>query len=370
MRIGINARFLIPDKLEGIGWYSYQILKRMVEQHPEHDYFFFYDRKHENFLIQHPSVRHIVVAPPARHPVLWFFWFECSLPRALSIHKIDRMFHPDGYCSLHSAVPQMMVVHDLAYIHFPNLVPFLVRLYYQLFVPRQLQKARRLFAVSNATAADIQQHFPECSSKISIAFNGVRQTFRPLNEASQKEIQQRFSSGQPYFLFVGAIHPRKNVDGLIKAFHFFKEKSGSSMKLIIVGRRAWHYENFNRLVQSSPYQEDIIILDYMGSEELANITASAFAVVQPSFLEGFGVPVLEALYCDIPVIVSNRFSLPEVAGPGAYLFNPDKIEELSDQFILAIKDPRRSERIEMGRLHRTHFNWDQSAESIYQGIVS
>ncbi|MBK9109406.1 MAG: glycosyltransferase family 4 protein [Saprospiraceae bacterium] len=370
MRIGVNARFLLPEKLEGIGWYSYQILKRMVDQHPEHEYFFFYDRKQNNLLLQHPSIHHIVVSPPARHPLLWYFWFEWSLPAAFKKNKINCVFHPDGYCSLSANIPQVMVVHDLAYLHFPEQVPLLVRKYYQYFVPRQIKKANHLIAVSKATASDIAEHFPEMASKISIGYNGVRECFKPLDDVQQKEIRQQFSQGVPYSLFVGAIHPRKNVTGLIHAFEIFKTNTGSEMKLMIVGRKAWFVQDFEKTINTSAFKTDIILLDYMQSLELAKITASAFAVVQPSFLEGFGVPVLEALNCDIPVLVADCFSLPEVAGPGAYLFDPYKPPEIAEQMEIALKDSHRAEKIQLGRTHRTQFDWDKSAEIIYFQIIS
>lgn len=369
MRIGVNARFLLPDKLEGIGWYSYQVLKRMVESHPEHEYFFFYDRKLNNLLIQHPSIKHIVVSPPARHPFLWYLWFEWALPASFKKNKINCAFHPDGFCSLNVNIPQIMVVHDLAYLHFPEQVPMLVKKYYQYFVPRQLKKADHLIAVSKATAYDLSQHFPDTAIKTSIAYNGVRKCFKPFNLDQQNEIRKKFSKGVSYFLFVGAIHPRKNVTALIRAFEIFKTNTGSDMKLIIVGRKAWFVEDFEKVFLNSVFKSDIIILDYLQSNELAEITASAFAVIQPSFLEGFGVPVLEALHCDIPVLVSNCFSLPEVAGPGAYLFDPYKPAEIAEQMVLAANDSHRNERIQLGRTHKAQFDWDQSAESIYKQIL-
>lgn len=104
----------------------------------------------------------------------------------------------------------------------------------------------------------------------------------------------------------------------------------------------------------------------METEQLALVTASAFAAINPSLLEGFGVPVLEALYCDIPVLVSNVFSLPEVAGPGAYLFDPNDVESIAQTMLESINDPRRAERIDLGRVHRNQFDWKKSAEHIYQ----
>lgn len=365
MRIGINARFLIKDKLEGIGWYTYNIMQRMVINHPEHEYIFFFDREPDPSFIFNDSVKAVKLFPPARHPFLWYVWFELSIPNAIKKYKIDIFFSPDGYASLSATIPQFLVVHDLAFVHYPHHVPYFVRKYYQWFVPRQLLKAQYLFAVSKATKLDIvtQFHIPE--SKISIAYNGVRNEFKPLNEDEKKSVKQEFSHGKNYFLFVGAIHPRKNIANLIRAFDRFKQITSSEILLMIVGRKAWLTKETEDVYRDSIHKNDIIFYPYFNTDSLAKITASAFYAVNPSFLEGFGVPILEALYCDVPVMVSNRFSLPEVAGPGALVFNPANIEEISEAMIHAIDDPDRANRIEMGRIHREQFNWEQAAESIY-----
>ncbi|MBV6473674.1 MAG: D-inositol-3-phosphate glycosyltransferase [Saprospiraceae bacterium] len=370
MRIAINARFLTTPRLEGIGWYTYEIVKRMIERHPEHEYLLLYDRKVSQPLIVHPSAKAIVCRPPARHPLLWMAWFECTLPMALHRTQADVFFSPDGYCSLRTRVPQCMVVHDLAYLHFPLHVPALVHAYYRNFVPRQLQKAEHLFAVSDATRKDIIRWFPRCSGKISIAYNGVRNCFHPLDEPTQAEVRREYAGGAEYFLFVGAIHPRKNVETLVRAFGMFKSKTGSNTKLVIAGRLAWHTGNFLAELKASASRSDIIILNYLDGDTLARVTASAVAVVQPSLLEGFGVPVLEALNCDIPVIVSDRFSLPEVGGPGAFTFPAEDAHALAACLESALQIAGRESRIALGRSHRVQFDWDRSAEHIYGHLLS
>lgn len=366
MIIAVNARFLIQGRLEGIGWYSYQILKNMVENHPEHQYIFFFDRNYDPEFIFNDSVKPVVLRPPARHPFLWFWWFERSLPKALKAYKAAVFFSPDAYLSLSVDIPQYLVVHDLAYLHFPKQVPFLVRMYYQYFVPRQIEKAKHIFAVSEATRQDIVTHFNCAPEKISIAYNGVRSLFKPLSEEIQEEVRTRYSQSKKYFLFVGAIHPRKNVAKLIQAFDLFCLKTKADFQLLIVGRKAWMTDETEAVWQNSPNKSRIQFYSYMDTEQLTLVTASAFAAINPSLLEGFGVPVLEAINCDVPVLVSNVFSLPEVAGPGAYLFDPNDVESIAQTMLESINDPRRAERIDLGRVHRNLFDWKKSAEHIYQ----
>ncbi|MBL7819583.1 MAG: glycosyltransferase family 4 protein [Saprospiraceae bacterium] len=369
MKIAVNARFLIQGKLEGIGWYSYQILKNIVESHPEHQYIFFFDRSYDPEFIFNDSVKPVVLRPPARHPFLWYWWFEKALPKALKVCNADVFFSPDAYLSLSVDIPQYLVVHDLAYIHYPEQVPFLVRMYYQYFVPRQIEKARHIFAVSEATRQDIVTRFNCAPEKISIAYNGVRSLFKPISEEIQEDVRARYSQSKKYFLFVGAIHPRKNVAKLIQAFDLFCLKTKADFQLLIVGRKAWMTDETEAVWQNSPNKSRIQFYSYMDTEQLALVTASAFAAINPSLLEGFGVPVLEALNCDVPVLVSNCFSLPEVAGPGAYIFDPNDLEDIAIAMIQSIDDPKRTQRIEAGAIHRMQFNWQHTAEHIYNTLI-
>ncbi|HEX5625850.1 MAG TPA: glycosyltransferase family 1 protein, partial [Saprospiraceae bacterium] len=369
LRIAVNARFLIKGRLEGIGWYSYQVLKHMVGRHPEHEYLFFFDRPYDPEFVFNDSVTPIVLHPPARHPILWYLWFEWAIPRALKRHRADVFFSPDGYGSMHTGIPQYIVVHDLAFLHFPEQVPFWVRKYYQYFVPRHLRKAKRLFAVSQATKNDIVRQLGISSESISIAYNGVREEFKPLDPMDCQLVWKQYSQGQPYFLYVGAIHPRKNIMSLIRAFDRFKRSSSSDIMLLLVGRKAWQNKELEQAYENAEFKEDILFLPYLDTVELAKVTGAAFAAVNPSWLEGFGVPILEALACDVPVIVSSAFSLPEVGGPGALLFDPASVEQLTHALALEASGKDRQERIALGRMHKKNFDWKQTSEAIYRAIL-
>lgn len=369
MRIAVNARFLLSGKLEGIGWYSFEVLRRMTKKHPEHEFIFVFDRPFSEEFIFGDNVIPVVLQPPARHPILWYIWFEWRIPDLLKKLDVDMFLSPDGYCSLRSTIPQYLVMHDLAYIHYPKQIKFAARHFYKYFVPKYLNKASHVFAVSNATKQDILQHTTLNSAHVSVAYNGCRDSFVPIDESQKQKIKDDYTKGHDYFLFVGAMHPRKNVDQLIRAFDHFKQKDKTSHKLVLVGRMAWYSEKISEAYESSRYKSDIIFCDYMATETLVKITGAATAAICPSFLEGFGVPIAEALFCDVAVIVSDRFSLPEVGGPGAYLINPDDYISISEAMSQVIHDPLLEKRIELGRIHRKQFSWDQTAELIYYRIM-
>ncbi len=355
------------QRLEGLGWYSFQIIKRIVESQPEHDYYFLFDREpHKEFLF-HPSIKPIVVRPQARHPFLWYLWFEWSVPGILKQYEIDLFLSPDGFCSLKAECPQIMIVHDLAHEHYPDQVPFLVGKYYHYFVPKYIEKADYIFAVSQATKDDIIRHYAVREDKIGLAYNGCRDEFRPITEESKNAVRNKITSGNPYFLFVGAMHPRKNVHGLIKAFSQAKKEYHLSEHLVLIGRKAWLSDEIKSAYETSEVKDEIHFLPYQNTDQLAAITAAAAALVMPSFLEGFGVPVLEALHCDVPVMVSSTFSLPEVGGPGAIFFDPHSVGSIAKALGQKILD--KEDRIRMGEEHRKKFSWDDTADLIYQKII-
>ena len=148
MKIAVNTRFLIKNKLEGIGWFTYESLKRITRQHPEHEFVFLFDRPYAEEFIFSDNVTGRVLFPPARHPLLWYWWFEYSVTAALKQIKPDIFLSTDGYLSLACQVPQVIVMHDLAFEHFPDHVNALTARYYRHFTPKFAKKANRIATVS------------------------------------------------------------------------------------------------------------------------------------------------------------------------------------------------------------------------------
>lgn len=368
MKIGLNGRFLINGKLEGIGWFCHEVIQRMTRWYPQHEFIIFFDRPVSKNFIFSENVSLIVVNPPARHPLLWYWWFEHAIPKAIKENNIDIFISMDGFCSLSLEIPQHMVIHDLAYLHFPDQIKWSHKIFYQKYIPKYLAKAVRLYANSNATKEDVVKSLNISSEKIDICFSGCKEMFIPLTTNEKNVVQNKYSNNCPYFVFVGALHPRKNVQGMIQAFDKFKRNNSRNFKLIIVGRKAWMTGIIEKTYNESQSKRDIIFLENLNDKELAKITASAYASISPSFLEGFGVPVLEALYCDVPVLCSNTFSLPEIAGPGAELFDPHNINSIVEAMNRICDETKIETRIELGRNHRTKFSWDKTAKVLCKRI--
>ena len=367
MKIAVNTRFLLKNKLEGIGRVTFELLKRIVANHPEDEFVFFFDRKYDEQFIFGKNVTPIVLQPPTRHPILIYTWFEFAVKNALKKYQPDVFFSTDGFCCLGTDVKTIVMVHDLAYAHFPEQVSFFVKKFYQRYQPKYLQKANHILTVSNFVKNDIVEKIKIPNAKIDVVYNGCNESFQPLDEISQKEILKKYSDVNPYFFYVGAVHPRKNVHRLIEAFDNFKNKTDAPHQLLIAGRFAWQTGEVKSAYDNAKHQKEIHFLGFVSDEELPKLMASAFALVYPSMFEGFGLPLLEAMNCDVPVITSNVSSMPEVAGDAGILINPNNVAEIENAMLEIFQNKKiRSEMIEKGRMQREKFNWDKSARKVYQ----
>ncbi len=363
--IAVNTRFLLPDKLEGIGWFTHEVARRLVEWHPEWRFVFLFDRPFDRKFLFGSNVSGIVVPPPARHPLLWYLWFEWTLPAALRRCGADIFFSPDGFCSLSSSVKTAMVTHDLAHLHFPAEIPRMARWYYDHYVPRYLRHANAVVTVSEFTKADMVQRYGIAASKISVSCNGCREGFLPLSVESQAAVRAKYSAGQPYFLYVGAVHPRKNVHRLIQAFDRFKAITGAPVKLLIGGRFTWQTGIIRSAWEAAAFREDITFMGYVPENELPALTAAALALTYVSLFEGFGVPLLEAMHCDTPVLTSNVSSLPEVAGEAALKVDPESVEAIANALTRLYQEEKlRTALIVAGRQQRTRYSWDAAARVV------
>lgn len=369
MRIAINTRFLIKDKLEGIGIYTHELSKNLVQLLPEHDFYFLFDRPFSSDFIFGNNVQPLVVSPPARHPFLWYWWFEYSIPKVFQQNKIDVFFSPDGFCSLSTNIKQILTIHDIGFERFPEHTPFLVRNYYRHFTAKYCHKAQRIFTVSKFTKQEISTVYNIPSNKIEVAYNAFENT----SNSSSKNVHQidsRLSSQIPYFIFVGAVHPRKNVLGLLKAFEYFKSNFSQQHQLVIVGRKAWLNKNVEDFYQKMRFKNDVVWIEQIQREDLIHLTQQSFAMVYPSWYEGFGIPVLEAMQLGVPVIASNTTSLPEITGDAALLISPNETIEIAMAMQRLIEDKMlRNQLIEKGKKQAQQFIWKTSAMKIANALT-
>ena len=366
MRIGINARLFVKGKMDGIAWYAYEIVRRLVKGHPEHEFVFFHDRPCLEEFIFGPNVRTVVLSPKARHPVLWFWFFEISLKKALRKESIDVFFSPDGFICLHSPVRTVDIIHDINFEHFPNFLRFSHRLYYRHFFPKFAQKADSLATVSAFCRQDISQTYRIPEQKIKVIGNAAAEDFFPIGQEEAEAVRRQWTYGRPFFVFVGTINPRKNILNQLKAYNSFRQRGHDAVLLFAGSKRHWTHA-MEQCRRSLEFAGDIVFTDYIPTVELNRILASAAALLYVSSFEGFGVPILEAFATRTPVITSRTTAMPEVAGDAALLTDPTDIQSITDAMELVFTHPEKArELVRKGEERLSLFSWDQSAEKLWE----
>ena len=368
MRIAINTRFLLSNKMEGFGWYTFEIVKRLVENHPEHEFIFFFDRPYDQKYIFGKNVTPIVLSPPARHPLLFIIWFEFAVYRALKKYKADVFFSPDGYLSLRSKIPQVGVIHDLNFEHYPNDIPFLPRNYLKYFFPKFAQKAAKIITVSNYSKKDIVETYGIKEDKIVVAWNSASEVFQPLEEYQKELIQNKYTNGKPYFLFVGALHPRKNVTRLLEAYSIYRQSENAVFELVIVGAELWKNVSFNVEI-SEDVKNTVHFTGHLLLDELAKVMGAASVFTFVPYFEGFGIPLVEAMRCGTPILSANLTSLPEIAEDAALYCNPFDVIDISEKLIeIAENKELRLSLTKKGLSRIQDFSWDNSSKIVWDEL--
>lgn len=371
MKIAVNTRLLLKDRLEGIGWFSHECLSRIVRQHPEHQFYFLFDRKYDDSFVYAPNVIPIVAYPQARHPYLWYLFFEVGVPYQLRRIRPDLFLSTDGWVPTRAqAVPMVDVIHDLNFVHQPDFIEKkTVKRYYDRFFPQFAQRADRIATVSEFTRQDIHQQYGIPLSKIDVVYNGANEVFRPLTLSEQTQVKAQYTQGCDYFLFVGLIHKRKNLANIFRAFDAFKKSQDSNAKLVVVGDKKWWQGEIEDTYLAMQYRDEVIMMGRQQRDTLARLYASARALVYASLFEGFGIPIVEAFRAETAVITSNVTSMPEVAGDAAAIVDPASVDEITAAMArLWNEDEYRQSLIEKGRARRELFSWEQTADKLWKTI--
>ena len=370
MVIAVNTRFLLTGYLEGYGYFIYESFKRIVKNNPQHQFVFIFDRPHNEQFVFAPNITSVIAGPPARHPLLWKLWYDIKVPAILRKVKADVFVSCDGFCSLHTKVPQCLVVHDLSFLHFPSFIKKSHLLYYRRNTPKFLAKASRVATVSEFSKRDIEKTYHIVTGKTEVVYSAAKEIFKPVTAAVKIEAKEKYTAGKEYFLYTGSIHPRKNLMNLLKAFSLFKKRQQTGMKLVLAGRLAWKYESFTKSLETYKYRNDVVLTGYIEEQELSRLTGAAYAMVYPSLFEGFGVPVLEAMQCGVPVITSSDTSMQEIAKEAALYAAPGDINEIAEKMMLIYKDENLKKQLtEKGKLVAAQYSWDKTAELLWDSIL-
>lgn len=369
MKIAVNTRLLLKDRLEGIGQFTFETLQRITRLHPEHQFFFLFDRKYDESFLFSDNVTPIVAHPQARHPYLWYLFFEYGIPLKIRKIKPDLFLSTDGWIPTKLEVPVVNVIHDLNFLHHPGFVPPVVRRYYDRFFPKFARNATRLATVSEYSRQDIIHSFHVDSEKVDVVFSGNNPAYKPLTMEQQNQVRLKYTDGNDFFLFVGLIHKRKNLDNIFRAFDIFKDRCACATKLVVVGEKKWWAGEIEDTYLKMRHREDVLLLGRQPLEVVCELTASSIAMVYTSLFEGFGLPIVDSFNAHVPIITSNVTAMPEIAGDAAILVDPQSPDQLAEAMGCLQQDKcLRNTLIEKAIVRKGLFTWDRTAELLWKTI--
>lgn len=369
MKVAVNCWILRNKELDGIGYFTINAVSRMIRDNPGTHFQILCDKKIKEAYFDFENVSKHHIFPPFRHPLLYFFYMELVLPFFLWKYQPNVFLSVDGILSLLSPCKQVAIIHDINFEHNPKDLKLKNRIYYRFFFKRFAHKAKRIATVSDYSKSDIARYYkidPSTIDNVSCASGGQ---FRPHSLKEVSIVRNKWSGDKPYFFFVGSMHPRKNIQRLIAAFNIFKLETQADCKLLLGGSILWSGSAITEVYINSAFREDIIFTGRLSETDLQSLLGSALALTFVPVFEGFGMPLVEAMECGIPIICSNITSLPEVAGDAAITVDPYDIDAIASAMKQVYVDPElRKQLIERGYKQKKHFSWDKTSKLLWETI--
>ena len=374
--IGLNAHLLSLQQTyrgAGISWYIYNLLGHLAANQDAHPL------RYTVFLNDHtfsapPPLRLRYGAFPTHHPLARILWEQLIQPWILRRTGIDLLHALAFVAPVATPCPFVTTIYDLSFMRYPEAFKPWNRFYLQTFTRKSAERAQAIITISESTRQDVIRFFGVRPEKVQTVHCGVDTGFQELSPAEVEAFRQRQGLPEKFIMYLGTLEPRKNVAGLIRAYAAWQKADQAAPKLFVCGGKGWYYQEVFELVNQLNLAGSVIFPGYVPQEDLRFWYNAATMLVYPSFFEGFGLPVLEAMACGTPVITSNLSSLPEVAGDAAQLINPNDHEALTQamQQIFNDAELRQSMR-EKGLLQKTKFSWQETARktnAIYAQILA
>lgn len=363
MRVAILAD-PIDNQSAGVHTFTREMINSLLRCDKANEYLLFRRKRTPAFegarSIAIPRLRWTLI-----FPVLRLFLIFGRLAGRL---KVNVVIEPAyfGPFFMPRRVKRVTVIHDLTPLKFPEHHRWYNQVLHNLFLRRIMKKADLIITNSENSRQDIIRQFPFTEERVEKIYLGYDASFSP---DIRPEVLEQYGIKVPYFLFVSTIEPRKNLSLLLSAYHRFRMNNPMPVQLVIVGARGWKCRRLFKEISQHHFRSDIVLLGYVPRSDLPALYSQTIAFVYPSYYEGFGLPVLEAMACGAPCLVSNASSLPEVAGRAALMFNPFDVSDLTDQMEAVASDPQ--QRIELSAKsisQAAKFSWDHFA-SEFIGIL-
>lgn len=355
MTIGLDGNEANVQNRVGSGQYSFQMLQEFSRDNKHKFVVYLKENPNSDLPKESDSFQYKVFGPKK-------LWTQFALPLKLTFgSKLDIFFSLGHYGPRFSKIPYAITIFDLSYLHFPKL--FNKDDLFQLvnWSKYSIAKSRHIFAISESTKSDIIKNYKVDQSKITVTYMGYNQKlFKPQSKSDIDLVKTKYKIEGDYIIFVGTLQPRKNIERLIEAFVGLQSET---LKLVIVGRKGWMYNQIFEKVKDLNIENKVIFTDFVPELDLPSLISGAKAYVLPSLWEGFGIPVIETQACGTPVVVSNTSSLPEIVGDSGVLVDPASTKSIKEGIEKILKNPTfASELSEKGLKNAQRFSWSKCAQ--------
>ncbi len=368
MLIGVDGNEANILNRVGTGQYAYYLLKHWQKiASPKQAFRIYLSSPVNPWLPKENSYFTYTVFGPKK------FWTQIALPINLLLerNKPEVFFSPAHYAPRFSSVKSVVTIHDLAYLTHPKEFKKKDQQQLSSWTKYSVDQAQKIIAVSENTKNDLINFYQLPEKKISVVYNGFDSNrFHPsLAKLTSQKTKEKYKIKGDYLAYLGTLQPRKNLESLIRALPEIVNQN-PEIKLVVIGKKGWLYSTIFSLVQTLCLQEKVIFTDFVPDEEVPFLVAGARVFILPSLYEGFGLTVLEAMACGVPVVVSRVSSLPEVVGEaGLYLDNPKNYSQIAKQINKILSDERLAKNlIKDGLLQSKKFSWEKCAQETLEVI--
>ncbi len=374
MNIGIDANCLIFEHA-GVGKYTQNILKNIIENDKKNHFYLYFSflryrskRKKEISKLLPRSKNVTVRIIPI--PAAWYeFLTSTSLPITKIIHEpLDVFFAPYASGIPKKGFSKMVVtIHDLVFLRYPEHRGGKLSNYYLKRHQIALKSCDRIIAVSYSTKKDLVGLLKVNPNKIEVIYEAVDERFKVLKSKetskASRVISRYFDPKIKYILSVGTLEPRKNLARLVSAYSLLPYNLQKEYQLVLIGAKGWNNSSLNKTIEDLNLLDKVIIPGFVSDEDLSYIYNRASVFVYPSLYEGFGLPPLEAMASGVPVITSNKSSLPEVVGKAAILVNPQKEDEIANAIRKILSREKFAKKmIKKGLIQARKFSWEKASK--------
>lgn len=382
MKIGIEAQRLFRPHKHGMDRVVLELILNLQQIDKENEYVIFVKPDQDNAIILPTTNFKIVEIPGGPYP----FWEQFKLPKLAKAYNCDLLHCTSNTAPILNKTPLITTLHDIIYMEgsWFQLLTSKASLYqkfgnlYRRFIVRQVVKnSKKIITVSNFENENITRFFKLKDKKTQTVYNGVNENFNiNMDAALLNKVKTNYKLPENYFLHIANKDPRKNTKGVVMAFNEFLKQNTVGYKLVILGYKEADLKILLDEIGTPEIREQIILTGYVSDEDLPAVYFLSQLFLFPSLREGFGIPIIEAMACGVPVITSNTSSMPEVAGVAAHLIDPNKYDEICMGMLKITSDTNyRSQLIEKGLLQSKKFTWNKMAlqvleqyKQIYQDI--